>query len=292
MSGLVIANIRGAYLRTEDGDVTFFGVDKMTEPEGNTPKKGRGKGKVKDKVKGKSDWSELEAITFDVDANLYNYPLMMIPRLPRWGGYVRFLMHLTKARQIIRKEPIPEDFRKRQAEIVAELAGLSYEKAYKKINKVLYDGWNVDFKTVKPYKGTHEFIRKAVDNGMRIAVVTDYPPHKKLEYMGFMKYPWTIIVECEEIGVLKPAPAPFHAALDAFGLRKAPHKVLHIGDSYNYDVVGAHKVGMKTAWLPRKWRFSKMPWGEEDSKAAIKPDIIFKNWNELIVKISFLCGWK
>jgi putative hydrolase of the HAD superfamily len=238
------------------------------------------------------DWSELEAITFDVDANLYNYPRMMIPRLWKWGWYVRFLMHLTKARQIIRKEEPPKDFRKRQAEIIADLCyWLDTDQAYKKTEKVLYNGWNVDFKTVKPYEGTHEFIQKAVDNNIKIAVVTDYPPHKKLEYMGFKDYPWTTIVECEELGILKPAPEPFLAALEAFDLKDSPERVMHIGDSYNYDVKGASRVGMKTAWLRRKWRFSKMPWGEEDLD-KITPDVIFKDWDELGREMERLCGWK
>ena len=67
---------------------------------------------------------------------------------------------------------------------------------------------------------------------------------------------------------------------------------MHIGDSYNYDVMGAKRVGMKTAWLPQKWRFSKMPWGEEDVSEDVKPDITFKDWNELNEKVSRLCSWK
>lgn len=237
------------------------------------------------------DWSELEAITFDVDANLYNYPRMMIPRLPRWGIYLFWLMKLTKVRQIIRREGIQENFRKRQAEIMSEEYGLSFERCDQMINKVLYDGWNEDFKGVKPYKGTHEFVQKVVDNGIKIAVVTDYPPHKKLEYMGFMDYPWAVIIEAEEIGELKPSKTPFIAALKDLGLEDHPERVMHIGDSYNYDVKGAQAVGMKTAWLRRKWRFSKLPWGEED-KSKITPDIIFKSWREFTGEMTRLCGWK
>ena len=66
---------------------------------------------------------------------------------------------------------------------------------------------------------------------------------------------------------------------------------MHIGDSYNYDVKGASRVGMKTAWLRRKWRFSKMPWGEEDLD-KITPDVIFKDWDELGREMERLCGWK
>jgi len=241
---------------------------------------------------GKAEWSDLEAITFDVDANLYNYPRMMIPRLRRWGRYVRFLMHLTKARQIIRKEGKQEDFRKRQAEIVGELAGLTYEKARAKIDKVLYDGWNVDFKGVKPYRGTHEFVKLAVDNGMKIAIITDYPPMKKLEYMGFLDYPWVSIEECEKSGELKPAPATYMRVLEALGLSDHPERVMHIGDHYNYDVKGAKALGMRAAWLRRKWRFTAMPWGEEDPERQVIPDVVFKDWRELSDIFIERAGWK
>ncbi len=239
----------------------------------------------------KEDWSRLEAITFDVDATLYNYPRMMIPRLHRWGRYVNFLMHLTKARQIIRKEGHTKDYRKRQAEILAEIRGTSYDEAYRMADKVLYNGWNVDFKKVKPYKGAKAFIRRAVDNGIKIGIITDYPPYKKLEYMGFMDLPWDVMVECEKIGELKPAPRPYRYALKELGLAKRPGKVMHIGDSYNYDIKGAKRVGMKAAWLCRKWRFSKMVWGEEDTDKQLKPDFMFKKWPGFDRVFSELAGW-
>ena len=118
----------------------------------------------------RADWSELKAITFDVDANLYNYPRMMIPRLHRWGWYVIWLRTLTKARQKIRKEGRQTDFRKRQAEIISEINGKDFQTCYDMIEHILYNGWNVDFRTVKPYPGTKEFIRKAVANDVKIAV--------------------------------------------------------------------------------------------------------------------------
>ncbi len=240
----------------------------------------------------KAEWSDLEAITFDVDANLYNYPRMMIPRLHRWGRYVRFLMHLTKARQIIRKEGKQEHFRQRQAEIVGELAGLTPDKAYAKIDKVLYNGWNQDFKTVKPYKGTHDFVKLCVKNDIKIAIITDYPPMKKLEYMGFLDYPWVSIEECEKSGELKPAPAVFEAALDKLELRDHPERVMHIGDHYNYDIKGSMAVGMRAAWLRRKWRFTAMPWGEEDEEKQVIPAVVFKDWRELSDIFVERAGWK
>ena len=240
--------------------------------------------------RGDGRW-EIDAMTFDVDATLYNYPRMMVPRLHRWGRHVRLLGHLTKARQRIRREGPQEDFRRRQAEIVAELSGMTVDDAYARIERVLYNGWNVDFRTVKPYRGAHEFVRRAVENGVRIAIISDYPPMKKLEYMGFLGYPWAAIVECEAMGLLKPAPRAFEAALDALGLTGHPERAIHIGDNYNYDVKGAKAVGMRAAWLRRRWRFTAMPWGEEDKERVIAPDIIFKDWRVLSGVIAERCGW-
>jgi len=237
------------------------------------------------------DWKKLKGITFDVDANLYNYNKMMYPRLHRWGRYVRFLMHLTAARKKIRREGKQENFRKRQAELVAELTGKSVEEMSAKIDKVLYYGWNEDFKTVKPYKGVTDVIERCVRNDIKIAVVTDYPPMKKLEYMGLLDYPWAKIVECEELGLLKPEPEGFKTALEAMGLQDEPENVLHIGDHPRYDIDGAQQMGMMGAWLSKKIRFTKLPWGHEDTENR-GPDIIFKKWTDLDAKLAELTGWK
>ena len=240
---------------------------------------------------GGADWSEVEAITFDVDATLYNYPMMMFPRLHRWGRYVILLRHLTRARQIMRREGPQEDLRRRQAEIVAELSGLPVDEAARRIDLVLYDGWNVDFDGVRPYRGCREFIDHVVAHGLRIAIISDYPPQTKLEQMGLMDLPWTAIVECEALGELKPSPRVFTTALEALGLADEPHLALHIGDHYNYDVVGAKRVGMRAAWLRRRWRFTRMPWGEEDHSAGIEADIVFFSWRRLDRRFSALMGW-
>ena len=237
------------------------------------------------------DWNHLQAITFDVDATLYNYPRMMITRLHRWGWYLPWLYRLTRARQIIREEGGHPDFRKRQAEIISERSGIPFERCHRMVDRVLYNGWNIDFRSVRPYPGAHGFIRTAVENGLKIAVVTDYPPIKKLEYMGFMDLPWAAMVESEALGELKPSPVPFRAALEAMGLEDHPEQVLHIGDTYNYDVAGARNAGMRTAWLRRPWRFSRLPWGEEDREKR-DSDIIFTGWSELRRELGPLCGWR
>ena len=57
------------------------------------------------------------------------------------------------------------------------------------------------------------------------------------------------VVTARSFGVGKPDARIFHEAcrlLDA-----PPHEVLHIGDDWALDVVGAHRAGLRTAWVRR-----------------------------------------
>jgi HAD superfamily hydrolase (TIGR01509 family) len=53
------------------------------------------------------------------------------------------------------------------------------------------------------------------------------------------------IYSCD-FGWEKPDPRIFHAALDCIGLR--PEETAFVGDFLQYDVAGAHAVGMKAIW--------------------------------------------
>ncbi|TVR54914.1 MAG: HAD family hydrolase, partial [Spirochaetaceae bacterium] len=45
----------------------------------------------------------------------------------------------------------------------------------------------------------------------------------------------------------KPNPEPFVAAAECLGL--SAEKILFVGNSYEYDVVGAHRAGMHAAHI-------------------------------------------
>ncbi len=51
----------------------------------------------------------------------------------------------------------------------------------------------------------------------------------------------------EDIGVSKPAPDMFHAALDRAGARAG--EIIHVGDNPEHDIKGAQAVGMHTVWM-------------------------------------------
>lgn len=80
--------------------------------------------------------------------------------------------------------------------------------------------------------------------------------------LGLEKY-FRIIISADEIGLSKPDPAPFLAALERAGVE--PQQALHIGDHPVDDIQGARGVGLHTLWFNRlglEWSGAERPHGE------------------------------
>lgn len=60
------------------------------------------------------------------------------------------------------------------------------------------------------------------------------------------------IVTSEDVRAYKPRPEIYHQALERNGLKA--EEVIHIGDSYSLDVLGAHQCGIDVVWVNRKNR--------------------------------------
>ena len=61
--------------------------------------------------------------------------------------------------------------------------------------------------------------------------------------------PFEVVLDSALVGIAKPDPALYALAATRLGL--PPATILHVGDSWERDVVPAHTVGMRTAWLAR-----------------------------------------
>ncbi|MHC4443922.1 MAG: HAD family hydrolase [Planctomycetota bacterium] len=82
------------------------------------------------------------------------------------------------------------------------------------------------------------------------------------------------VVSSERARSYKPDPGIFEAALELTGWDRG--RVCHVGDSLHSDIWGAHKVGLKAAWVCRSGRISDI--GTE------KPDF---QWPDLRPMLSF-----
>jgi putative hydrolase of the HAD superfamily len=63
-----------------------------------------------------------------------------------------------------------------------------------------------------------------------------------LEAAGLREY-FDVVVDSAALGIEKPDPRIFQAALDALGV--APEEALYVGDLYEVDIVGARAAGME-----------------------------------------------
>ena len=75
--------------------------------------------------------------------------------------------------------------------------------------------------------------------------LTTHIQHRKVRKLGLDQY-INVIVTSEEVGVEKPNIKMFLTVLDK--LKMSPDEVLYVGDSYERDMVGAKKCGMRTYW--------------------------------------------
>jgi putative hydrolase of the HAD superfamily len=80
---------------------------------------------------------------------------------------------------------------------------------------------------------------------------------------------WDAVLCSERCGALKPDPCSFEALAAALGL--PPEKILYVGNSYRYDVLGARRIGMRTAWIIPPLYFRRKP----------APDFIFRDYRQL-----------
>ena len=116
---------------------------------------------------------------------------------------------------------------------------------------------------------------------MKLAVVSDAPSREawmRIYYLNLYHF-FDAVVTFDDSGERKPSSVPFEMALKKLGLN--PESSLMIGDWPERDVVGAKKIGMKTAFAVYGDTFgtknSGADWDVEDISELVT--IIKKNNN-------------
>jgi HAD superfamily hydrolase (TIGR01549 family) len=84
-----------------------------------------------------------------------------------------------------------------------------------------------------------------------IGVITNNVRNEQVEKLQFCGLDGLVdvLVTSEDVGVAKPDPAIFHAALEQLACRA--EQVVMVGDSWENDIVGASQVGIRSIWLNR-----------------------------------------
>lgn len=117
--------------------------------------------------------------------------------------------------------------------------------------------------------------------GRRLAILSNWPLAATIDrYVaakGWDRH-FRAIVVSQRVGIIKPHPAIFAAALDALGALRS-EAVLHVGDDWDADIVGAKEAGWRAAYLARRPGDSPLPSSDRDDRAV--PDLEITALDEL-----------
>ena len=103
----------------------------------------------------------------------------------------------------------------------------------------------------QPVAGALPLLTAIRRHGLRIAIVTNNiaaEQQTKLRYCGLTELV-DALVTSEEIGVKKPDPGIFHAALES--VNAEPAEAVMVGDAWATDIEGARAAGVRPVWLNR-----------------------------------------
>jgi putative hydrolase of the HAD superfamily len=200
-----------------------------------------------------------DAVAFDLDGTLYPNASLYSLAWPSMLLKARAFTAFSEARDWMRRRGLRRDirhpgsgaeFREAQAALVAERLGMrDAAKAAALIDQCFYRGVEELFAKVKPYRGMRDALDELGRAGLRLALLSDLPPARKLELMG-LSGRFEAALCSEDSGFLKPARAPFHMLASALGL--PPERILYVGNSKRIDVRGAKAAGMSAAIVSRR----------------------------------------
>jgi FMN phosphatase YigB (HAD superfamily) len=115
----------------------------------------------------------------------------------------------------------------------------------------------------------------------RLAILSNWPLaatiDRYVDANGWTRFLQAVVVS-QRVGTIKPHPAIFAAARTALG-DPDPSTILHVGDDWAADVVGAATAGWRTAWLETRPPDSPLPSSDRDDR--VEPDLILERLVDL-----------
>lgn len=192
----------------------------------------------------------IKAVVFDLDNTLVDFMKMK----------KRAIEEAIPAMVDAGLEITPEVSLKIIDEIYKE-QGIEYQQVFDEfLNRVLN---KVDYKILSagivayrrareasliPYPHVYSTLNKLLKLGIKMGILSDAPVKEAWLRLAYLNFHHIVdaVVTFDETGVRKPDPAPFKMILKR--LKVNPEEAIMVGDWAERDIVGAAKVGMKTAF--------------------------------------------
>ncbi|MDD3902078.1 MAG: HAD family hydrolase [Spirochaetia bacterium] len=222
----------------------------------------------------------IKALCLDIDGTLYSKRMLNWRMFRSSFPSLRLGLYFNAVRKEYREvqeiEPTIPASRKgllaRQASLVLKRYGMqdtpaNQAKIAKRIDKQFYKAWERSFLSIKPHAKMREALVMARQEGMVIAVFSDFPLADKLKTLGIDDLV-DIALSAEDSGYLKPSKKAFAYLLDHVQVQ--PNEILYVGDSYSKDCKGSKQSGMYSCLL------------SSSKKVYTDADLVVGSWKEFI----------
>lgn len=203
-----------------------------------------------------SNLGEIKVVAFDIDGTLYEERKLNRRIFFHFLKHLRFFSLYGLARVELRKSDYYADFKTAQAELMAKKLHCTPQKAQKKLDDIVYYGLRKYFTKFDCMKGSRELIKRLKEAGLKVALLSDFPPEQKGDLWGLKPY-CDLLLGTEEVGALKPSPKAFLALAERLGV--PAEEIFYIGNNHKYDVLGPKNAGLKAGWIvsPLKGKLGK-----------------------------------
>ena len=222
---------------------------------------------------------QLDGVAFDLDGTLYPDYRLFIRLIPFLLKGHKLLRAMGKARDILREAPegpsYEGPFYEIQARLMAEILREEPLAVRERTERLIYRGWEPLFKGIRLHAHVRETLETFRREGLKLGLLSDFPPEKKLEHLGLADL-WDTVRCSEASGRLKPDPRSFGEL--ARGMALPPERILYVGNSISYDVNGARKAGMRTALIRPRLK-KKHPAPLENA------DFVFSDYRQLCIYV-------
>lgn len=131
-----------------------------------------------------------------------------------------------------------------------------------------------------PVPDARSTLERLSGRGFALAILSNWPLAATIDRFadsnGWLPYLDAIVVS-QRVGTIKPHPAIFRAAEEALGFVLVPadeRPILHVGDDWAADVVGAHRAGWRTAYLRGRQDDTPLPTSEPGDGVGDGPPVM------------------
>jgi len=139
--------------------------------------------------------SNIQAVAFDLDGTLYpNYRLYW-HIIPQFLADPSLFNAFAAARRQLHNPDNPdsqhqsgEEFYAKQVSLLASQLNLNEEEARQKLETKIYGKWEGWFHKIKLFPHVKETLSMFRSAGLRLAVLSDFPPRRKIELLGLADF--------------------------------------------------------------------------------------------------------